>query len=366
MSVDPLKCDACDVDRQFDRAVRFPEQQDEREVTYAVTWRCPKCDSVGLDLCPLGPVEPKPGQCLNCGGEVSEAGTCRDCEMSADESVAFLRVEAPTDRALEDARLAFDEGLFRHAFAVLDVLLRDNPTVGDAWVEKARRYQSMRLNRAAIRCYHRALPLTEDPFVDISLACAHADVGENDEAIRIYDRVLSMPRPDDVLGIAHANRGNAHAVLGNAEAAVSDYEEAIRREPSRATHYLNYELLFARARRWTEAADVLTRGLIMVEGVAAVPLLVEKARIANEQELAEPGLFAADEALFLAPDHPRALYQRAWALGMLGRLEEARASLNRLLELEPKNESAQRALSKLDALNAPPPNPPKPWWKFWA
>lgn len=233
-------------------------------------------------------------------------------------------------------------------------------------MEKARRYQSLSLNRAAIRCYRRALPLIEDPFVDISLACAHADIGENDEAIRIYDRVLSMPRADDVLGIAHANRGNAHAILGNAEEAVSDYEKAIRREPSRATHYLNYELLFARAKRWTEAADVLGRGLIMVEGADAVPLLVEKARIANEQERAESGLFAADEALALAPDHPRALYQRAWALGMLGRLEEARTSLTRLLELEPKNESAQRALAKLDAVNAPPPSQPKPWWKFWA
>jgi tetratricopeptide (TPR) repeat protein len=179
--------------------------------------------------------------------------------MSADESVAFLRVEAPTDRALEEARLAFDDGLFRHAFAVLDVLLRADPTAGDAWVEKARRYQSMRLNRAAIRCYRRALPLIEDPFVHIALACAYADTGENDEAVRIYDSILSMPRADDVLGIAHANRGNVRAALGQVTEAISDYEEAILHEPSRATHYRNYELLLAEEKRWGCRSSAATR-----------------------------------------------------------------------------------------------------------
>ena len=164
-----------------------------------------------------------------------------------------------------------------------------------------------------------------------------------------------------------------------------DFEEAVRRGPDRATHYLNYSRLFALAKEWPAADSVLARGLVHIRGVEAIPLLLEKARVCNEQEEAAMGLEAADEVLALSPENGRALYQRGWALGMLGRLREAESSMSQLVRQEPDNKSAAAALNRLIAAlpaqprteATPPPQSRterpavdfaaqvKPWWKFW-
>jgi tetratricopeptide (TPR) repeat protein len=206
-------------------------------------------------------------------------------------------------------------------------------------------------------------------LVEIALACALADLGRNEEAVQVYDALLAKGSADaDWPAIAHANRGNAHGALGHVDAAIADYEEAIRREPQRVTHHQNHARLFSQRKRWAEAHAVIVRGLGVVTGEGRIPLLLEKARTANEQEHAEVALAAADAVLAEVPDHPRALYQRAWALGMAGRLDDAQVSLRRLLELEPKNADARSALAKIEAaLGATATvRGKKPWWKLWS
>lgn len=276
--------------------------------------------------------------------------------------MSFLGVATESERTFEHAVSAFADGRYRHGFAVLDVLLEEEPARAELWNEKAKTLQSLRLHRAAARCYRRALALEPDPFVEIALACAFQDLGEHADAVRVYDSVIGESDSDEAVAIAHANRGNARAALGDIDGAKEDYEEAIRREPKRVTHYLNYARLYVRQKRWADAVGPVERGLRVIRGEESVPLLLEKARSSNEQEKAEIGLEAADQVLSILPDDPRALYQRAWALGMLGRLEEASSSLNQLLELEPGNKDAQNALAKLQAVM---PQPSKPWWKFW-
>lgn len=362
MSVAPLECEPCGVARVFDRAGKFPEEGEE--ATYAVGWRCPRCDGLAVDLCPMGPVEPTRGSCLNCGTDVAGADRCAGCGMGRSETMSFLGVAAESERTLAHALSAFAEGRLRHGFAVLDRLLDEEPARAELWKEKAKALQSLNLDRAAARCYRRALALEPDPFVEIALACSLQDLGEHVDAVRVYDSVIRESDTAEAVAIAHANRGNAHAALGDIGRAKEDYEEAIRREPERGTHYLGYARLHVRGRRWADAVGVVERGLRCVRGEEAVPLLLEKARSSNEQEKADIGLEAADEVLSILPDHPRALYQRAWALGMLGRLEDASSSLNRLLELEPGNRDAQRALTTLQAA-MPRTRPSRPWWRFW-
>jgi tetratricopeptide (TPR) repeat protein len=327
----------------------FPEGC--KEATFGVVWRCGKCGERSIDVCPTGPIDPSSSSCLNCGA-VLRGATCTGCGLQRDDAAAFLHVH---DRALgvEQATVAFGAGLFRHGFAVLNVLLQRDPSLLDAWTEKGKAYRSLRLNEASVTCLRRAVSLRPEPLLAIGLACALADLGRQDEAVRVYDELLSTTTTTTdarSLAIAHANRGNSHAALGHVEAAIADYEEAIRREPERVTHYQNYSVLFSSRRRWVEAHDVVVRGLAAVTGDAQVPLFLEKARTANEQEKADVGLSAADAALALAPDNARAYYQRGWALGMLGRLREAHASFRRLLELEPNNEDARSALARIEAV----------------
>ena len=50
----------------FGQVGLLPDQQDE--TFFAVTWDCPKCGpGAVLDVCPVGPLVPRKGDCLNCG-----------------------------------------------------------------------------------------------------------------------------------------------------------------------------------------------------------------------------------------------------------------------------------------------------------
>lgn len=363
MSAAPHKCESCNVEGVLDRAGKFPEEGED--ATYGVGWRCPQCNKLSVDLCPVGPVEPNMDSCLNCGTPIVGGTTCSGCGMSSDEAGRFLGIHDQSSPCVEDAQRAFEKGLYRHGFAVLDVLLQKNPTNAKAWEEKGTTYQVLRLNQAAVRCYRRAISLDPKPLVQIALACALSDIKDHEAAIAVYDGVLSTSEDNEILAIAHANRGNSHEAIGHVEFAISDFEEALKREAARVTHYQNYSRLFVRRKRWSDSVDVVTRGLNVVTGAARIPLLLEKARSHNEQGQAEAGLAPADEALKLSPDEPRALYQRAWSLGMLGRLDEAVSSLGRLLELEPENQDAAMALGRIEAALVAGRRS-KPWWKFWS
>jgi Flp pilus assembly protein TadD len=56
-------------------------------------------------------------------------------------------------------------------------------------------------------------------------------------------------------------------------------------------------------------------------------------------------------------------YLRGRALGLLGRLEDARHEMNQVLTLDPNNADAQRALNMIDAGDRPKES--KRWWQFW-
>jgi tetratricopeptide (TPR) repeat protein len=347
MSIEPMTCRSCRVAGSFAGASAL-SLGSKGETAYGIAWRCGTCQAATLDVCPIGPVEPTERCCLNCGSDLSGHSPCSGCGLTHTEAAGFLRV-ADGALGVDEAKAAFQLGLFRRGFATLNALLQRNAALSDAWVEKAKAYRHLRLNEAAVRCYRRALALQYDPLLEISMACALADLGKHAEALEVYDEVIARSPDAEWSAIAHANRGNAHEALDGVDAAASDYEEAIRRDPGRVTHYLNYARLFARRGRWAEAHDVVSRGLLAVATTARLPLLLEKARTANEQARADVGLSAADEALSLAPNDRHALYQRGWALGMLGRLREAQTSMRRILELEPNDPDAQRGLGMIES-----------------
>lgn len=370
MSTHPYKCEACEVDCTFDHAGKFPED-DPKDNTYGVAWRCPKCDEVSLDLCPLGPVEPIKGQtrCLNCGAkgaEKDDAAPCPDCGMSKPEMLAFLHLDGDAStRTYEKAEAAFDQGLYRHGFAILDALLLEKEESEHAklWEAKGTQYQILRLNHAAIRAYRRAVERGSGPLVEIALACALADTKDKAGATAVYDALIEKAKEGEAVAIAHANRGNLREAAGDIEGATEDYERAIQGDKGRVTHYQNYIRLLARKKKWSEAFTVAERGLSAVtakEDRAA--LLIEKARSLNEQDKGEEALVIADEALELVPDYPRGLYMRGWALGLLGRLEEGILTIEKLLEIDPNNKDGARALAMLNAGRV---KPKRPWWKVW-
>ncbi len=360
MSAQPTTCETCHLEGVFARAGKFPEQGEE--VTYGVRWQCPVCGEVSLDLCPLAAVEPEPGGCLNCGALVPEGEACPACAMTAPEALAFLHLTDPAERTHARAEDAFDAGLYRRGFAILDGLLQGDATDTELWRAKGTQYQILRLDASAARCYRRALALAPNPLLEIALACALSAQKDHEGARALYDELIETSQDPEVLGVAHANRGNLHEAADRVDAAIADFEAALGHEPTRLTHFQNYARLFSRRKRWAEALAVVLRGLEVASGDERVPLLVEQARACNELEQAEAGLAAADELLALAEDHPRGLFHRAWALGLMGRLDDAASTLERLLEVDPTSKDGAKALAKIEAARA---KATRPWWKLW-
>jgi tetratricopeptide (TPR) repeat protein len=98
------------------------------------------------------------------------------------------------------------------------------------------------------------------------------------------------------------------------------------------------------------AAEMLDGALAKLTGVSdRVLLLEEQSFLWAECDRGEEALRCADAALELGSHSARTHYLRGRALGLLGRLEEARNELDAVLTLDPQNAEAQRGRSLIDA-----------------
>jgi tetratricopeptide (TPR) repeat protein len=94
-----------------------------------------------------------------------------------------------------------------------------------------------------------------------------------------------------------------------------------------------------------------------------ISLLEEQSFLWAECERGEEALNSADAAAELGFNSVRTHYLRGRALGLLGRLEEARNEMNQVLTLDPNNADAQSGLNMIDA--AIRPKKGRRWWQFW-
>src|SRR4051812_36328603 len=120
MSTHPLHCSTCDRECVYERYGPLSEGQ---EAFYGVSWRCPEGHGSSLDLCPVGPLVPSRGRCLNCSAQYrSDAADalCDACGLSRKACPAALGLgETPNDDPIAFANAAFAQGLFRRGLAAV-------------------------------------------------------------------------------------------------------------------------------------------------------------------------------------------------------------------------------------------------------
>jgi tetratricopeptide (TPR) repeat protein len=366
MSWAALECGHCRGPATFGGAKRFPEG----DWLYAVAWACASCGTHDLEICPLAPGVPRAGVCLNCG-TARVASSCPGCGVGAGEIEGRVR-EALAGRPLsvDEARAVAGRGLYRLAFNMLDLHLIDHPDDSDAWAEKGRLAQTARLYGASIEWLQRAIESGGPARLLISLGCALHETERFDEAVAAYQRFLDgedgEPEPDWVAA-ALTNQGNSWARLGDLERAIAVQRKAVEREPDRVVLHINLAHALRQQKAYQESVRVLDRALERAPPAERGRVLHLRADSLCELEQAEPALRDIDEALRDRPDDPSRNYVRGWALGMLGRLDEARACMLRVLELAPDDAAAQRGLKMIDGAMPPrpPPSAKRPWWKLW-
>ena len=112
------------------------------------------------------------------------------------------------------------------------------------------------------------------------------------------------------------------------------------------------------------AAGMIDDALARFTGTAErILLFEEQSFLWAECDRGEAALRSADSAWELGSKSIRTHYLRGRALGLVGRLKDARREMNEVLTLDPHNAEAQRGLKLINVAIASKPG--KSWWQFW-
>jgi tetratricopeptide (TPR) repeat protein len=156
-----------------------------------------------------------------------------------------------------------------------------------------------------------------------TLAGIYADTGQYDLAIRHYGETIGL-RPE--LSDAYAGRGRAYSEMGMVDQAIADLSTAIKLNPTPIQPYFDRGIAYAQKEEYNLAISDFTQ---------AISLLTE-----------EPASFEYDEDegfTFIFGDSLKEFdvyYNRGLAYIHVGRLDEAIADFDRVIELKPDHVEA--------------------------
>ncbi len=352
MSVQALTCRDCNRPCVFDRMAPYPGKGDER--TYGVGWRCPQCFKLTLDVCPVGPLVPSDSVCLNCGSAYAgEADPlcCGACGLPRDGVAAVLGVVSVPDDPLAAARDAFAAGLIRRGLAILNLALRRDLGLAEAWSAKCSFLDALGFRKTKVTMLEAALDAGGPASLWVSYGYTLQQMDRHPEAVAAYRRYLEREPSGPWAGVACCNQANSLIRMGDPTAADALYQQAIALEPGRVSHAVNYIRLLIDKQKWDEALAVIDTALTRAEvSTDIIALREDRAAVLVAQERGAEALANAEEALALGSDSVSAHYFRGRALNLLGRLEEARTEMLRVLTLDPNNEAGKQALETLDSV----------------
>jgi tetratricopeptide (TPR) repeat protein len=196
-------------------------------------------------------------------------------------------------------------------------------------------YLYFKENDKAIAAYRRATELKpDDPMAWNNLGAAYLRLGDYPHAAESFQRLLETKEDAD----ARTNLGNACFYSGQFDRAVEEYRTATELEPRRAVYWGNLGDGLLAAGRPAEAPPCFAKAVELTrQEVTAKPMDVNArrrlalwcARAGDRDCAIQEGRIAAE----LAPDDGEVHFTNAIVYCILGRLEEALASLERAAQL---------------------------------
>lgn len=206
---------------------------------------------------------------------------------------------------------------------------------------KAKLLNAQGQNLRAINCASEAMALQpEQPDGYAYCAQAHEDLGNNAAAIEHYQQAIACLTPslEQRLPLATSqaiwlwNRlGSVHRSQSHHQEAIASYDQALSLNPNHGETLSHRAAVLAlRGKRKIALRDCKTAVQIDPNSVVAHNNL-GIVHLLNRQH--EPALAAFNQALKLQPSFNKALYNRAIALCMLGRDQEAMDSIQQALAI---------------------------------
>ena len=352
MSAHPVTCRDCQSECVFDRAGPFPGKGEEH--SYAVAWRCPQCAKKWLDVCPLGPLVPSPSLCINCGAAYAAEGdgaSCSTCGASRGAMLTVLGVDAVPDDPLTAAKDAFQRGLIRRGLAILNLTLQREMGVTEAWSLKCSFLDSMGYARTKCTMLEAALAAGGPAALWMNYGFALQELNRHADAVAAYTRFRELTPSDPWVAVACGNQANSLMRLGEMDAAGELYRQALALEPERISHSRNFIRFLIETRHLREALPFIETTLERAtEDADRIALLEDHTAILAELGNPTAALESIDAAVALGSDSSRTHFLRGRVLGLLGRLEEARLEILRVLALDPNNAAGKEALETIDSV----------------
>ncbi|MGK7909250.1 MAG: tetratricopeptide repeat protein [Synechococcus sp.] len=159
--------------------------------------------------------------------------------------------------------------------------------------------------------------------------------GENQEAIRFYDKALEI-KPNDHL--AWSNRGIALDQLDRTEEAITSYDKALEFKPDSHEAWYNRGVTLGQLGRTEEAIASYDKALEFKPDKHEA--WYNRGNALDQLGRTEEAIASYDKALEFKPDYHEAWSNRGTAMGQLGRTEEAIASFDKALEFKPDKHEA--------------------------
>ena len=166
--------------------------------------------------------------------------------------------------------------------------------------------------------------------------------GRGKETADLYHDIV---KPAETPLVTHVNRGKRHDEHGRHEAAIEEFLAAEKVDPENAENLTHLAMAYGALGRFGEADAVIERALRL--DPANVQVRVGEAILAFRK-----GLYGAAEVQLKGicnrnPSHGPAHFYRGEALNRLGRVDEALQTMERTIQLQPRNWRAYHTLGML-------------------
>lgn len=218
------------------------------------------------------------------------------------------------------------------AIEALEQVLREDPSVIDAWVSLGNEQRRLRRIDDAIESYKQALSLSADSeLAVINLAHAYRMAGKDEEAILGFQQFLKLdPRNEQI----HYELAQMLIDEGELDAADSHLQESIRLAPEMAAAQ-NARGVVALHRQDIESAETLITGALATKPDLRLAHF-NLALIAENRRDARTAEDFYRRELELYPDSYKVEFNLGRLLGAIGDRDGQIASFERALEINPE------------------------------
>ncbi|MEM9195883.1 MAG: tetratricopeptide repeat protein [Myxococcota bacterium] len=290
-----------------------------------------------ISACPPANTGPEPSE--TSGDEIMfpDEAERRDAESSAPPASAEVR----------QAESLLARGEAEEALSVLEQAVAGNPADPRAQLDLGLAYEMTNDSRRAEAAYRAAIEASpEFPEAHNNLGLLLRNLERYDEAAAALREAVRL-RSD--YASAHVNLALTLEEAGDRTAAVEAYRLAVRFAPRDALSRINLGLLLLEEGNEAQAAIELRRGLPLAQGdPAALQAVGNGLRRAGQPEAAARAMRLAVEAVGDEVT-PALLAELALALRAANAREEAEATLERALELDPSYATAHYLLGNMRA-----------------